>query len=407
MDDAAIYQASAINSKGIVSCSGVLEVGEMNEFKIHQHYFAKLKQKVQNKCRETQGKGNLEPLRTISPDRTQRKRRSTMETFVSPLSPTENEGNEEILQADGLGKECRLQNDTLEKVYNNPTLDTNETASAKTNGQITNVPGNKSKTFMYDPNYKSFTSHQPKSPFVMKKIKISDSVTHVKPEGFGGRKIMEKDTSSEATVCSKIVKNNENSEEVMEVEKNVSSLLTNTNSKNIKGECGKLDNENAVFVKSLPKDGNMFDTRTVSLQKEGSVAPSPSPSVSEKEGKKIAKHKNEDSCKENNFFGKKKNQVPHIMPAKNKSNSELRLTRIIEKDIVKTKYNQTLDAEMKSSIALDSSGFSELVDTPYDTLAVLPQYPCERTESLLSEKETSPSQKKESASQPAVPSEVS
>ncbi|KAL0968292.1 hypothetical protein UPYG_G00264900 [Umbra pygmaea] len=52
VDDAAIYQASASNSKGIVSCSGVLEVGTMSEFKIHQRFFAKLKQKAENKKRE-------------------------------------------------------------------------------------------------------------------------------------------------------------------------------------------------------------------------------------------------------------------------------------------------------------------------------------------------------------------
>lgn len=52
MDDAAIYQASARNSKGIVSCSGVLEVGTMNEYKIHQRFFAKLKQKAELKRRE-------------------------------------------------------------------------------------------------------------------------------------------------------------------------------------------------------------------------------------------------------------------------------------------------------------------------------------------------------------------
>lgn len=52
LDDAAIYQASASNSKGIVSCSGVLEVGSMNEFKIHQQFFAKLKQKAEKKRRD-------------------------------------------------------------------------------------------------------------------------------------------------------------------------------------------------------------------------------------------------------------------------------------------------------------------------------------------------------------------
>ncbi|XP_060779989.1 titin homolog isoform X2 [Neoarius graeffei] len=52
VDDAAIYQASARNSKGIVSCSGVLEVGTMSEYKIHQRFFAKLKQKAELKRRE-------------------------------------------------------------------------------------------------------------------------------------------------------------------------------------------------------------------------------------------------------------------------------------------------------------------------------------------------------------------
>ncbi|XP_053356427.1 uncharacterized protein alpk3a isoform X1 [Clarias gariepinus] len=52
VDDAAIYQASARNSKGIVSCSGVLEVGTMSEYKIHQRFFSKLKQKAELKRRE-------------------------------------------------------------------------------------------------------------------------------------------------------------------------------------------------------------------------------------------------------------------------------------------------------------------------------------------------------------------
>ncbi|XP_069018739.1 alpha-protein kinase 3 isoform X1 [Embiotoca jacksoni] len=55
LDDAAIYQVSASNSKGIVSCSGVLEVGTMNEFKIHQRFFAKLKQKAEKKKKDMDG----------------------------------------------------------------------------------------------------------------------------------------------------------------------------------------------------------------------------------------------------------------------------------------------------------------------------------------------------------------
>ncbi|KAM4618251.1 alpha-protein kinase 3 [Polymixia lowei] len=80
LDDAAIYQASANNSKGIVSCSGVLEVGTMNEYKIHQRFFAKLKQKAENKKKELEeskkkGKENVrrENARP-SPERSQRKR---------------------------------------------------------------------------------------------------------------------------------------------------------------------------------------------------------------------------------------------------------------------------------------------------------------------------------------------
>ncbi|XP_075998138.1 alpha-protein kinase 3 [Genypterus blacodes] len=56
LDDAAIYQVSASNSKGIVSCSGVLEVGTMNEFQIHQRFFDKLKQKAEKKKRELETK---------------------------------------------------------------------------------------------------------------------------------------------------------------------------------------------------------------------------------------------------------------------------------------------------------------------------------------------------------------
>ncbi|KAM7396708.1 hypothetical protein PAMP_019730 [Pampus punctatissimus] len=80
LDDAAIYQVSASNSKGIVSCSGVLEVGIMNEYKIHQRFFAKLKQKAEKKKKELEDhtkkdKENIqrEKLRD-SPERPQRKR---------------------------------------------------------------------------------------------------------------------------------------------------------------------------------------------------------------------------------------------------------------------------------------------------------------------------------------------
>ncbi|XP_052007715.1 alpha-protein kinase 3 [Xyrauchen texanus] len=92
LEDAAIYQASAQNSRGIVSCSGVLEVGTMSEYKIHQNYFAKLKQRNDNRCREQEeyhktDKENvpaaLETFKMRSPERAQRKRRSPMFTSLS------------------------------------------------------------------------------------------------------------------------------------------------------------------------------------------------------------------------------------------------------------------------------------------------------------------------------------
>lgn len=82
LDDAAIYQVSASNSKGIVSCSGVLEVGDMNEYKIHQRFFSKLKQKAENKkkadtepqSKKKEDKENIQKKMQISPERPPRKR---------------------------------------------------------------------------------------------------------------------------------------------------------------------------------------------------------------------------------------------------------------------------------------------------------------------------------------------
>ncbi|XP_037396047.1 alpha-protein kinase 3 isoform X2 [Pygocentrus nattereri] len=105
IDDAAIYQASARNSKGIVSCSGVLEVGAMSEFKIHQRFFAKLKQKAELKRREIEesrrrGKENIQQEQLgISQDRSLRKRRLPEGPELSSLSAgqdgEENEAKEE------------------------------------------------------------------------------------------------------------------------------------------------------------------------------------------------------------------------------------------------------------------------------------------------------------------------
>ncbi|XP_008060295.1 alpha-protein kinase 3 [Carlito syrichta] len=119
-EDAAIYQASAQNSKGIVSCSGVLEVGTMTEYKIHQRWFAKLKRKAAAKLREIEQSwkhekavGEGDTLRKLSPDRFQRKRRLSGAEVPVPSAPFREaeggtpvpwqEGETESAQHSGLG----------------------------------------------------------------------------------------------------------------------------------------------------------------------------------------------------------------------------------------------------------------------------------------------------------------
>ncbi|NXN97732.1 ALPK3 kinase, partial [Rhinopomastus cyanomelas] len=107
-EDAGIYQASARNTKGIVSCSGVLEVGTMTEFKIHQRWFDKIKRKAEEKLREIEegkkrGKENVEveKLQGMSPDRLQRKRRLARElSLQSGASSWEKEDAAKVHVAD-------------------------------------------------------------------------------------------------------------------------------------------------------------------------------------------------------------------------------------------------------------------------------------------------------------------
>nr|XP_013802239.1 PREDICTED: alpha-protein kinase 3 [Apteryx mantelli mantelli] len=118
-EDAGIYQASARNNKGIVSCSGVLEVGTMTEFKIHQKWFAKIKRKAEEKLREIEqgkkrGKENVEveKLQRMSPDRLQRKRRLTRDlNFRSGTSSWEKEDVAKVHVADS---QSRLHEDIAE-----------------------------------------------------------------------------------------------------------------------------------------------------------------------------------------------------------------------------------------------------------------------------------------------------
>ncbi|OPJ82765.1 alpha-protein kinase 3 [Patagioenas fasciata monilis] len=118
-EDAGIYQASARNNKGIVTCSGVLEVGTMTEFKIHQKWFDKIKRKAEAKLREIEqgkkrGKENVEveKLQGMSPDRLQRKRRLGRDLNLrSGASPWEKEDAAKVHVADS---QSRLREDIAE-----------------------------------------------------------------------------------------------------------------------------------------------------------------------------------------------------------------------------------------------------------------------------------------------------
>ncbi|KTF75988.1 hypothetical protein cypCar_00030838 [Cyprinus carpio] len=121
LEDAAIYQASAQNSRGIVSCSGVLEVGTMSEYKIHQNYFAKLKLRNENRRREQEEPRNAckenvpaarENVRVSSPERAQRKRRSPMETRAAG-SPSE----EKAMEVDALSPTPPVQESVSTSVH--------------------------------------------------------------------------------------------------------------------------------------------------------------------------------------------------------------------------------------------------------------------------------------------------
>ena len=241
MEDAAIYQASASNTKGIVSCSGVLEVGLMNEYLIHQRYFSKLKQKAETRRRELDGQENQgvaeqEPLRNLSPDRSQRKRRSPMAPHFSAPSSMEEvsatTGELHALPGPGAqaAAEARLRDptsaETVEKPAPAPVA--NGTSAAPTvNGHArVTENGGKGITYVYDSVQKVFAAHQPKTPFAKKKIKISNSEEGVKADAPGER--VSEERSSNVRACetqapTELVNTQGPLEEVMEVERSIPS----------------------------------------------------------------------------------------------------------------------------------------------------------------------------------------
>uniref|UniRef100_UPI0037E86868 alpha-protein kinase 3 n=1 Tax=Semicossyphus pulcher TaxID=241346 RepID=UPI0037E86868 len=414
VDDAAIYQASASNTKGIVSCSGVLEVGEMNEFKIHQRYFGKLKQKAENKRREAEGKENQEPLRTISPDRTQRKRRSTMEAFLSAPSSTEDEGSEQNHQAGTAETEARLQEAAVEKVEEKQVPITNGVVSAVTNGQVISENGNKSGTYIYDSSQKTFTAHQPKTPFVKKKLKISSGAKIAKSDTTGERASEERRAATSAAPApEEPVQSEGDSEEVMEVENNISSSFVAKNSRNVKEQRQKLQTE--VLLAERP---SVYAEVTSPSQKEQLIATVPpvtsaSYSASGTERRQGAKHEKEAGRKDKQEKSEIQNKSPHFTPTKPQPSAAApqRHLRTVKRDISEPEHVTVMDVDKKSNTSTGGSLARrdfESVNAPRKSGTVLPQSPCEQAGDQLSVTEPSPCQKNVavSVSGPALLSEV-
>ncbi|XP_028258338.1 alpha-protein kinase 3 [Parambassis ranga] len=412
VEDAAIYQASAMNSKGIVSCSGVLEVGEMNEFKIHQRYFNKLKQKAENRRRETEGKENQEPLRTISPDRTQRKRRSTMEAFLSTPSSMEEEGNEKNHDT-CLEAEARLQEATVEEVKEKPLPVANGAVAAVTNEQAISDNGSKGGT--YDSAQKIFTALQTKTPFVKKKIKISNSTESTKADFqgervSGERKATEEPSLSLAPACTEAVQMRGNSEEFMEVE----NIVNSSTLVNMIDEQQKSATEEAKLTERLSKNENKGTEEIVSTWKEELTAsvphgahPSTGHTVSGTAGKRAAKQEQKAGLKGTQEIIIQQSQILCSPSTHVKSSVAPTPQSMLKEDIQTTEHGTAMDVDVESKASSDGSlahQHDESVDTLCDTKTAVRQR--ERAGDQLSEKETRPCQKKVSASQPALPSEV-
>ena len=179
----------------------------MNEYLIHQRYFTKLKQKAENRRRdqeacENQDVAEQEPLRTLSPDRSQRKRRSPMAPHFSAPGSMEEAPK---LQAPGPGAEAeaeaRLQVSTAGETVAKPPLVANGTSvspAVNGHGGVTEK-GGKGKTYLYDSVQKVFTPHQPQTPLGKKKIKMSNKVEGVKENA--QREGVSEERSSNVRAC--------------------------------------------------------------------------------------------------------------------------------------------------------------------------------------------------------------
>ncbi|KAK2854292.1 hypothetical protein Q5P01_006953 [Channa striata] len=370
VEDAAIYQASASNTKGIVSCSGVLEVGEMNEFKIHQRYFGKIKQKAEQRRREAEGKENLEPLRTISPERTQRKRRSTTEAFLGTPSSTEDEGNDENLQDESAEAETRLQEACVEEIEEKPAVLTDGAASAVTKGRDGSDSDNRKGASTHD------SAHQPKTPSVKKKIKISSSAKVAKADTVGEKATDERKTKVEIPTSSALSRTE--SGEVMDVGSVASSPVVDSFVRNM-----------IKHPKSAAKE-ERFVSRPSKDEQLGAFPAVPASTVSGSEGKQAAKPRK-------NAARKDAGETPKQAQAQ---------LSTFKEDVTKTEHETLMDVDAKSNTSPGecvSHGHLESVDTPCERWAASHQ-PEDQAGDQLSEEESR--QKKGSGSRPGLQSEA-
>ncbi|KAK5935029.1 hypothetical protein CgunFtcFv8_020427 [Champsocephalus gunnari] len=423
VEDAAIYQASASNTKGIVSCSGVLEVGEMNEYKIHQRYFAKVKQKADNKRKEVEGKENQEPIRTISPDRTARKRRSIMDTFLSTPSSLDDEGNEKSKQALTEQTEARLHEATVKEMEEKSVPITNGTVSAVSNGQTVSENGNKSGANIYDSAPKSFTAPQTKTPFVRKKIKMSNSAQEERaPEE---RTAKEENITPVVLACTESVQFKGISEEFMEVENIVSSSVVDSVPR--KMAQGHQKSEEVLLADRHSKNESVRVEVAVPSKKEqlcllkkeqltASVPPAAPTStghnVSGDKGKKDAKLEKEAGRNNPEQILEMQKRIPPITSKQRQSSPTApprKHRNLVKGNMSKIEPQTVMDVDKKSNTSIAGSLACkeiEAINAPCESTSASPQRPCEQAGDKLSLKETGPCQKKMSVSQPAQLNEV-
>uniref|UniRef100_A0A3Q3J863 non-specific serine/threonine protein kinase n=2 Tax=Monopterus albus TaxID=43700 RepID=A0A3Q3J863_MONAL len=395
VEDAAIYQVSASNSKGIVSCAGVLEVGEMNELKIHEHYFAKIRQKAVLMRKEVEGKENQEPLRTISPERPQRKRRSTMEAYLNMPSSM---GEEESQQAVVVETESRLQEATVGEAE--------EKSTPVTNGEALNDHGNKAGTFIYDSAQRLFTTLQPKIPFVKKKIKISSRPKIAKSDPLKEKASEERGTKQKAA-GTKSQQSKGSSEEVMEVDNSVSSSVVDLYIRNVAEQHQKSATEEAMLMKRPSQDE---DKCVVPQRKQLTASVSPAAltgtgqTVPGPKGKQAAKHEKKAGPKNAEESLGIQSQRPNMNPVQRQPSA---LPSLLKRHVTKTEDATVMDVDKKSNTSTGGSlGGSDLecMETTYESRTASTQRPSEQAEPQLSQKE--PSQRLVSVPRPALHSKA-